>query len=95
MRILLTAAALALCGCMTTKIVFNDKWNPDSSPSYVDYFDYYWLGFRGDPSVSVQKACVDQKPYGLIRTRTIEDGLITAITLGIYVPVTIKIWCGE
>lgn len=72
-----------------------DNWDRRVPPSYVDYFDSYWWGFKGDNSVSVQKACVDQRPLGIERVQTVEDILITAVTLGIYTPATIKIWCGE
>lgn len=84
-----------LAGCQTVRIQFNDKWDKSLPPSYTDYFDYYWWGLRGTNSVSVQKACVDQKPYGLTKARTVEDMAITALTLGVYAPLTVKVWCGD
>lgn len=96
MRILTFAfILLSLSGCMTTKVVFSDKWNPRSKPAYVDYFDSYWLGFSGQPEVALQKVCMDQRPHALIRQKTAEDAVLTVFTLGIYAPTTVKIWCGE
>lgn len=94
---ILAAAAIStlLCGCMTTKVVFSDKWNPRSKPAYVDYFDSWWLGFYGEPEVYLQKVCMDQRPHALIRQKTAEDAVLTIFTLGIYTPTTVKIWCGE
>lgn len=95
MKYLTLVFALFASGCMSTKIVLSDKWNPASKPSYVDYFDSYWWGFSGDPQVSIQQVCMDQKPMAVKRVKTAEDIVITFATLGIYTPTTIKIWCGE
>ena len=88
-------ASAAISGCMSTKLILDDKWNPSLKPSYVDYFDSYWFGLSGEPSVSLQKVCMDQKPLAVQRIKTAEDGFITVVTLGIYTPTTVKIWCGE
>ncbi len=92
---LLATLLLTLSGCMTTRVVFSDKFDPRAKPAYVDYFDYYWLGFRGEREVALQKVCMDQRPHAIVRTKTAEDVLLTYITVGIYSPVTVKIWCGE
>ncbi len=84
-----------MAGCMTTKVAFDKNWNPSLNPSYEDYFNFYALGFAGHPSLSLQEACVDQKPYGMISQRTFEDSFIAALTLGIYTPATVRVWCGD
>lgn len=86
---------ITLAGCMNTKFILSEKWNPHAKPSYVDYFDSWWWGFAGRPSVSLQKVCMDQKPLAVQRVKTVEDGIITVITAGIYAPTTVKVWCGE
>jgi len=93
--ILLLIIAVLFSGCMSTKIILSDKWNPHSPPTYVDYFDTYWFGFAGRPSVAVQKVCLDQNPLAVHRIKTPEDAIITLFTLGIYTPTTVRIWCGE
>jgi hypothetical protein len=95
MRSLTVLFFALLAGCQSTRIAMSEKWDHRNQPSYVDYFDYYWWGFSGDNSVSMQKACVDQRPLGFERVQTVEDIMITAVTLGLYTPVTVKIWCGE
>lgn len=80
---------------MSTHIILSEKWVRTMKPSYVDYVDSYWWGFSGNPDISIQKACVDQKPLAVQRIKTAEDGLISLFTLGIYTPTTVKIWCGE
>ena len=82
-------------GCMSTRVVFSDKFQLRSKPTYVDYFDYYWVGLKGHPQVALQKVCMDQQIHAFQRVKTAEDGILTAITLGIYSPSTVKVWCGE
>jgi hypothetical protein len=96
MKLALTAlVSVLLLGCMSTRVVLSDKWNRYSKPVYVDYFDYYWGGLKGHPEVALQKVCMDQRPHAFERIKTAEDGIITAVTLGIYSPSTVKVWCGE
>ena len=82
-------------GCTMTPISLQHKFSPDSKPSYEDYMDYYAMGFIGSPSVDMQKICMDQKPYAVQRAFTPDDALITLVTLGIYMPMTVRVWCGD
>jgi hypothetical protein len=91
---ILTSLLLA-CGCMTTRIAFHEDWNADTKPSYVDYEDFYLFGFIGQPRISLQKICVDQKPYGFEKRMSPTDGILSFITLGIYTPITVRVWCGD
>ena len=83
------------CGCMSTRVVFSEKFHLRNKPSYVDYFDYFWVGLKGHPQIALQKVCMDQRVHAFERVKTAEDGILTAITLGIYSPSTVKVWCGE
>lgn len=78
-----------------TPIALDSKFTLDSKPAYEDYLDYYALGFIGNHSVDVQKVCVDQKPYAVQRIFGPDDALITLATLGIYTPMTVRVWCGN
>lgn len=88
-------ACLILSGCMSTKISLDPKWNSSDKPSYTDYMDSYWFGLSGDTTISLSKVCMDQKPLGVARVRTFADGFLTVISLGIYVPSTFRVWCGD
>lgn len=89
------ASALMITGCVSTRIELNSKWDRSIKPVYEDYMDTYWWGFSGHPELNLQKICMDQKPYGFKRYFSAEDGFITALTLGIYMPSTVQVWCGE
>lgn len=82
-------------GCMSARVVFSDNFRPGTRPVYVDNFDYYWGGFKGSPQVALQKVCMDQRIHAFQRIKTAEDGILTVVTLGIYSPSTVKVWCGE
>ncbi len=97
MKLLILNLLLApvLAGCMSTTIVYDPAWNRASTPSYVDHFDSYLVGFVGRNTVNINKVCIDQKPLALRRLRSFEDAFLTGLTVGIYTPTTIKVWCGD
>jgi hypothetical protein len=86
---------LFVSSCVSTQIVLQPKADTHRRADYEDYFDYYAFGLIGDNSVDVQKACMDQKPQKIQRLRSFEDGLISFYTLGIYTPLTVRVWCGD
>ncbi len=94
-RLSLLLLSLGLAACMSTQVQLDSRWNPTAKPSYEDYFDYYFLGLKGDRQFSLQKVCMDQRPFGFRRYRSLEDSFLTAITLGIYAPMTVQVWCGN
>ncbi len=87
--------ALVTTSCMSTTVVFDAKWKPHTKPAYVDYFDSYLGGFIGHESVNLGKVCLDQKIHALRKFKSWEDGFLTALTVGIYSPTTVSVWCGE
>ena len=86
---------LALSGCMSTRITLDPKQTRRDQPTYEDYFDYYWFGLSGKNSVDVQQVCMDQKPAEIREVKSVDDVFLTWITLGIYSPLTVQVWCGE
>lgn len=93
--VILSLGVMFSLGCTTTEVVLNPRWNSYAKPVYTDYFDYYWLGFVGTNSVDLQRVCMDEKPYAIQKVRTFEDIFLASITLGIYTPLTVKVWCGS
>jgi hypothetical protein len=80
---------------MSSRVVFDSKWEPGSRAVYEDYFDYYFFGLIGENHVDVQRVCMDQKPYAVRRLRSGEDFFISLVTFGIYTPATVRVWCGD
>lgn len=88
-------AVIALPGCMSSRVILDPKWEPGTRAAFEDYFDYYLFGFIGQNSLDVQKVCMDQKPLAVRRLRSGEDAVIALLTLGIYTPATVRVWCGD
>ncbi|MGE4131483.1 MAG: hypothetical protein AB7F86_07575 [Bdellovibrionales bacterium] len=86
---------LVASGCVSKKVRMQTDAELPRQASYEDYFDSYFWGFVGKNSVSLEQACVDQRPLAFEKRRSGEDIFLTAITLGIYTPTTVRIWCGN
>lgn len=95
MRIWVATLAILLSGCMSTRIGFKEHFVATDKPTYEDYVDYYVAGFVGDPELNLQKICMDQRPYEVQRLRSAADIFITFVTLSIYSPSTVRVWCGD
>jgi hypothetical protein len=84
---------------MSTRVVMDENWSPASRPVYEDYFDYYFWGLGGQSSpynqVTLQKVCMDQKIQAVKRFKNPEDIFLSVVTLGIYSPMTVQVWCGD
>ena len=85
-------AGFVLSACISTQIQLAPAITPLIKP-YDDYNDYYLLGFVGHPKLNLNKICGEQKVLAVRRLRTGEDVLIGLVTLGIYTPTTVRIWC--
>ncbi|HMN66934.1 MAG TPA: hypothetical protein PKC28_00185 [Bdellovibrionales bacterium] len=92
-HLIFAGLALSLAGCMSARVVLSDKYDRTRKPVYVDHFD--WLGLDGDGSVTLSKVCVDQKPHAVQKVKSAEDIALSMLTLGVYSPVSVKVWCGE
>jgi hypothetical protein len=80
---------------MSNRVVFDPSWPGGGKPAYEDYFDQYLLGLVGKPTLNLQKVCMDQKPRAFQYFKSAEDVALTALTVGIYSPVTVRVWCGD
>jgi hypothetical protein len=95
MRLVPPLIMALLSACAPTRLVMDSRWDPSSPPVYVDYHDYYLLGFIGSAEVNLRTVCLDQRPLAVESVRGFDDGLISLYTLGIYSPMTVKVWCGD
>ena len=83
-------------GCVSTRVNLGSApavAGPKVAPDYVDYVDYYALGLIGRNEIDLGHVCGDQTARAVEAVRTLEDGVITFFTLGIYAPLTVKAWC--
>lgn len=99
MRQASTASLAALClftaACVSSTVRYSsDGYTSHTDPDYEDHFDQYALGFVGEGEVSLQTACMDEKPKAFEVLKSSTDVMITLLTAGIYSPITARVWCG-
>ena len=90
-----TALALAtvLAGCSTVTIHPKDSPKFSSAPTYEDSRPFYVGGLVGEERVDVKEICQDSEITQMQSQQTFKDGVLTIVTLGIYAPHTVKVWC--
>jgi hypothetical protein len=88
-------ALLSLSACSTVTIRDKSEAKMSSEPSYESSESFFLWGLVGEKHIDVQKICGKQTVRQAQSQFTLEDSLLTLITLGIYQPRTVKIWCEE
>lgn len=87
--------SLVLTGCARSQAVLRDTWTESGPPSYVDHVDGYAFGLIGAGRFNLGQICMDQTPVAIRQGLTAPDVLFTLVSLGIYSPTTIKVWCED
>lgn len=96
MRALLTCSALLmLSACSSVTIQPQQVAKLSAKPSYQDSRPFFMWGLVGEQRVDVKQVCGDQTVVQMQSQQTFTDGALGLVTLGIYAPHTIKVWCGE
>ena len=85
---------LSLIACSTVTINPKPTGKLVSKPTYEESKNFYWWSLVGEHRINVQKICVAQDVVQMQSQMTFEDAVFTFITLGIYAPHTVKVWCG-
>ena len=96
MRIFLTSLLfIVLSGCSAVTIQPQKIAKLTSEPTYQDSRPFFMWGLVGEQRVDVKKVCGDQTVVQMQSQQTFTDGALGLVTLGIYAPHTIKVWCQE
>lgn len=91
-------ATAALCvvmtGCASVTISPDGKSKLSSEPNYQNTENFYFWGLTPDVNeVNVTDICAGEDVRQMQAQTTFVDGLLGAITLGIYSPRSVKVWC--
>lgn len=90
-------SALALIGlltaCSTVTIHPQQSAKLASKPTYKDSKSFFLWGLVGEHRVDTAAICGGAEPKQMQSQQTFTDGLLGVVTLGIYVPHTVKVWC--
>lgn len=93
MRGLLICLTAGLASCARSQAVLRPDWDETSRPSYVDHVDGWVFGLFGSGRFDLGRVCMDQAPAAVRQGLTAPDVLLTLVSLGVYSPTTIKVWC--
>lgn len=93
--ILSLTTTLFLGGCSTVTVTPSGKAKTSISPTYEESKSFYLFGLIGEQEVDVTKYCQGQEPQQMQTQSTFLDSFLGIITIGIYSPRTLKVWCGK
>jgi hypothetical protein len=92
-HVLVLCLAITATACSTVTI--HPKSNPTlvSQPSYEESKSFYIGGLVGERRVNVTEICGEKEVAQMQTQQTFMNGFLGLITLAIYTPHTVKVWC--
>lgn len=89
----LLSLIIMLSGCAAVTITETGEPNFRYYPNYEESKPFFLWGLIGDHRIDVSKICTE-KPVVQMQTKFSSwDVLYSALTLGLYLPRTAKVWC--
>ena len=88
-------AAILVTGCASVTVRPEGGAKVASEPTYQKTKNYFFWGLKGEHTIDVQEVCAGKSVDQIQSQYTFVNGLLGAITLGIYAPKTAKVWCKE
>lgn len=96
MKALITCSIVVmLSACSSVTIQPQKIAKLSDKPTYQDSRPFFMWGLVGEERVNVKKVCGDQTVVQMQSQQTVIDGALGLVTLGIYAPHTVKVWCDE
>ncbi|MFK8050950.1 MAG: Bor family protein [Halioglobus sp.] len=90
-----TAILIAVSACSSVTIRPEGGEKDTSAPSYMDSKPFYFWGIKGEHEVDVNELCEGAEVSQMQTVMTSSDWMFGYLTLFIYSPRTVKIWCEE
>jgi hypothetical protein len=93
LAILLTAFAI-LSSCSTVLFVRAPEKRTYAEPSYSASKEFFFWGLAGPPhDINASQICLGKEVDQVATTYTTSDFLLNLITVGIYSPRSVQVWC--
>lgn len=89
----LSLVVLLMSSCSTVTISNRENYKTSTEPNFERSYPFFMWGLAGEKEVNVADICQGKSPKQMQTQMTFIDGLLTGITLGIYAPRTVKVWC--
>ena len=94
--LLLCLLALGLVGCASVTATPDQMPKTAAQPTYEESIDFFLWGLTPSSHfVDLNEVCPGGNVRQVQAQTTFVNGLLGTITLGIYSPRTIKVWCME
>jgi hypothetical protein len=93
MKCLILVLSALFVGCSTVTISDKTMSKTTRQPDWEESKPFYLGGLIGETEVDVTEQCKGKTPKQIQTQNTFKDGLLTVVTLLIYTPRSIKIWC--
>ena len=91
----LTAVTLLIAGCHNITIRPEGVAKRVDRPDFEESKDFWVFGLVNEHSVDVRPICGSRKLAQMQAQSTFIDSLIGVVTLGIYTPRSVRVWCQE
>lgn len=92
--ILISMSVLFFMGCSTVTISPQGKAKLATNPTYESSKSFFLGGLVGEEDFDITKPCNSKMPIQVQTQTTFVDSLLTLVTIGIYAPRTVRVWCG-
>lgn len=93
--VLISLLSLYLAGCSTVTIHPDNMPKLNNKPDYEESKDFFLYGVIGDRRVDVDVICGDKGVRQMQTQATVTDSFLTIITLSLYAPHSVKVWCNK
>ncbi|GAA5189253.1 Bor family protein [Ferrimonas gelatinilytica] len=84
-----------LTACSTVTIKPDPAVYVNQVPSYQDTRHFFFWGLAGEERVNVSEICKEKSVAQMQSQQTFVNGLLGWVTLGIYAPHSVKVWCED
>lgn len=92
-KTLMLVGLLGVSACSTVTIHPGSDLKLATAPTHEERKNFFLWGLVGEHRVDVQQVCGQQSVEQMQSQATFVDGLLGAVTLGIYAPHSVKVWC--
>lgn len=89
----LLAAVMGASACSTVTLKEKGVQKLAQEPSHEEKKSFFLFGLIGEHHVQVKDLCQGKAPRQIQAQDTVTDSLLMIVTLGIYRPRTVKVWC--
>jgi hypothetical protein len=90
---LVLVLAITATACSTVTIHPKSNATITSQPNYEESKSFYLAGLVGERRVNVTEICGEKEVAQMQTQQTFTNGFLGLITLAIYTPHTVKVWC--